>query len=160
MWLLVLSIFCFKTQVAAASNKDIDLENVVFTNNGELTLSGAAVNFKSDYAAQKGTLKVSGAATFTDASLNGTNVLVGTKPAEDKLTYTETFANTLTVTGVGETLTADVLTVNGTAANVSGQAVATVGTVNLLGNQALTFGELTDATAVSHTITALNLTGA
>ena len=147
-------------QVAAASNKNIDLENVVFTNNGELTLSGAAVNFKSDYAAQKGTLKVSGAATFTDASLNGTNVLVGTKPTEDKLTYTETFANTLTVTGVGETLTADVLTVNGTAANVSGQAVATVGTVNLLGSEALTFGELTDATAVSHMITALNLTGA
>ena len=147
-------------QVAAASNQAIDLENVVFTNNGELTLSGAAVNFKSDYAAQKGTLKVTGAATFTDASLNGTNVLVGTKPTEDKLTYTETFANTLTVTGVGETLTADVLTVNGTAANVSGQAVATVGTVNLLGSEALTFGELTDATAVSHTITALNLTGA
>ena len=147
-------------QVAAASNKNIDLENVVFTNNGELTLSGTAVNFKSDYAAQKGTLKVTGAATFTDASLNGTNVLVGTKPADDKLTYTETFANTLTVTGVGETLTADVLTVNGMAANVSGQAVASVGTVNLLGNQALTFGELTDATAVSHTITALNLTGA
>ena len=144
----------------AASNKNIDLENVVFTNNGELTLSGAAVNFKSDYAAQKGTLKVSGAATFTDASLNGTNVLVGTKPAEDKLTYTETFDNTLTVTGVGETLTADVLTVNGMAVNVSGQAVATVGTVNLLGNGALTFGALTDATAVSHTITALNLTGA
>ena len=147
-------------QVAAASNKNIDLDNVVFTNNGELTLSGAAVNFKSDYAAQKGTLKVSGAATFTDASLNGTNVLVGTKPAEDKLTYTETFDNTLTVTGVGETLTADVLTVNGMAVNVSGQAVATVGTVNLLGNGALTFGALTDATAVSHTITALNLTGA
>lgn len=147
-------------QVAAASNQAIDLENVVFTNNGELTLSGAAVNFKSDYAAQKGTLKVTGAATFTDASLNGTNVLVGTKPTEDKLTYTETFANTLTVTGVGETLTADVLTVNGTAANVSGQAVATVGTVNLLGREALTFGELTDATAVSHMITALNLTGA
>ncbi len=147
-------------RVAAASNKNIDLENVVFTNNGELTLSGAAVNFKSDYAAQKGTLKVSGAATFTDASLNGTNVLVGTKPTEDKLTYTETFANTLTVTGVGETLTADVLTVNGKAANVSGQAVATVGTVNLLGSEALTFGELTDTTAVSHTITALNLTGA
>ena len=147
-------------RVAAASNKNIDLENVVFTNNGELTLSGAAVNFKSDYAAQKGTLKVSGAATFTDASLNGTNVLVGTKPAEDKLTYTEAFDDTLTVTGVGETLTADVLTVNGKAANVSGQAVATVGTVNLLGNEALTFGELTDTTAVSHTITALNLTGA
>ena len=147
-------------RVAAASNKNIDLENVVFTNNGELTLSGAAVNFKSDYAAQKGTLKVSGAATFTDASLNGTNVLVGTKPAEDKLTYTEAFDDTLTVTGVGETLTADVLTVNGKAANVSGQAVATVGTVNLLGSEALTFGELTDTTAVSHTITALNLTGA
>ena len=147
-------------RVAAASNKNIDLENVVFTNNGELTLSGAAVNFKSDYAAQKGTLKVSGAATFTDASLNGTNVLVGTKPAEDKLTYTEAFDDTLTVTGVGETLTADVLTVNGKAANVSGQAVATVGTVNLLGNETLTFGELTDTTAVSHTITALNLTGA
>ncbi|WP_074009803.1 autotransporter domain-containing protein [Duodenibacillus massiliensis] len=147
-------------QVAAASNKNIDLENVVFTNNGELTLSGTAVNFKSDYAAQKGTLKVTGAATFTDASLNGTNVLVGTKPADDKLTYTETFADALTVTGVGETLTADVLTVNGMAAKVSGQAVATVGTVNLLGNQALTFGALTDATAVSHTITALNLTGA
>ena len=147
-------------RVAAASNKNIDLENVVFTNNGELTLSGAAVNFKSDYAAQKGTLKVSGAATFTDASLNGTNVLVGTKLAEDKLTYTEAFDDTLTVTGVGETLTADVLTVNGKAANVSGQAVATVGTVNLLGSEALTFGELTDTTAVSHTITALNLTGA
>ena len=147
-------------RVAAASNKNIDLENVVFTNNGELTLSGAAVNFKSDYAAQKGTLKVSGAATFTDASLNGTNVLVGTKPAEDKLTYTEAFDDTLTVTGVGETLTADVLTVNGKVANVSGQAVATVGTVNLLGSEALTFGELTDTTAVSHTITALNLTGA
>ena len=147
-------------RVAAASNKNIDLENVVFTNNGELTLSGAAVNFKSDYAAQKGTLKVSGAATFTDASLNGTNVLVGTKPAEDKLTYTEAFDDTLTVTGVGETLTADVLTVNGKAANVSGQAVATVGTVNLLGSEALTFRELTDTTAVSHTITALNLTGA
>lgn len=82
------------------------------------------------------------------------------KAGEDKLTYTETFDNTLTVTGVGETLTADVLTVNGMAVNVSGQAVATVGTVNLLGNGALTFGALTDATAVSHTITALNLTGA
>ena len=145
-----------------ASGQALNLTNVAFDNQGELTLTGTTVTFGTAYENQTGKLNVSGAAVFNDA-YTSTNVVIG--DAKNVSGAKDVFDSTVTV-GSSGSLTVDSLTINKASADantnaltLSAGAVATIGTADITsGGISLTAG--TDAKhQTSATITTLNLKG-
>ena len=163
-----------------SSTKNLTLKNVAFQNEGELTLSGAAVTLDSAYADQKGKLVVKGTGKIQD-TFSSKNVVIGTEG--DIKDVTASFNDNVTVSGKG-TFAAEQLTVNtskkltldsGTSAEIttadlsSGtialtatkdkKTAAAIKTLNLKGTGALTTteyatvtGDVINATGTNNTI--------
>ena len=145
---------------------DLSLDNVDFqiAENGVLTLvAGATVGqsntviFGSDYASQKGKLAVEGVAEI-NKNFAGTTVLVGGPAQGDKTAYSETFNDSVTVSGKDASVTAETAVVNGKTLTVQSGAAATLGTLTIDGTGKLALTGTAQAKTAA-TVTTLKFSG-